>query len=377
MKKILPFILGLFFLSPLINAQTKVFSVGELDPYFGEYIKPLAIGTATALGAGWAHEARPHKTLGFDISLSATAVMFPTSALNFSTDALSEMVSNGYSFGGASTLPTIVSPDQANTDIAKTISTPLGSEELKIPAFNGLDIPFAPGASLQLAVGLPKGIEIIGRYVPEAGSYINDYAGLEDITVNKMNSWGIGVKHDIKQWIPVVSKVPLLEISALLAYSEFNFDVSSPTIAITPQTLSDASGFNIQDNSGADYTDQGFAMSMNSLNGALLVGANIPIIRPFIGVGFNKASVETGLTGTFPILHVNDSPTNLDDVFYIPSESDSEEGTEQSPLYLEAEKTFVNFQAGLNIKIAILTIHAQYTYQEYSMYSGGISIGFR
>lgn len=375
-KSITLFILGLSLLATPTYSQQEVFSVGELDPYFGEYIKPMAIGMATSLGAGWAHEARPHKTLGFDISLSATGVMFPTSALNFSTEALSGM--EGYTFtnsdGPVSSLPTLVSPDQANADINKTISytTPVGSgsETIVIPAFNGLDIPFAPGASLQLAIGLPKGIEIIGRYVPEASSYINDYAGIDDLKVNKMNSWGIGVKHDIKQWIPVVAKVPFLEISALLAYSEFNFDITSPSIAITPQTLADASGIIITDNSGASYEDQGFAMEMNSFNGALLVGLNIPVIRPFVGVGFNKASVNTGLTGTFPILSVDETVLSPDDLFVV-------NDVEDSPLYLEAERTFVNFQAGINIKIAVFTIHAQYTYQEYSMYSGGIALGFR
>lgn len=380
-KKISLFILGVSLLTTPLFSQTLVFTMEELDPYFGEFVKPMAIGMATNLGAGWVHEAAPHKTLGFDISLSTTLVNFPSNALNFSTNALSSMSTSGYTFtevlsDGSSTLnpvsslPTLVSPDAANAEMNKTISTPMGNQTIVIPAFNGLDVPFAPGVSLQLAIGLPKGTEVIGRFVPEASSYINDYAGLDDLKVNKMNSWGIGVKHDIKQWIPVVSRIPILEISALVSYSAFVFDISSPTVGITPQTIEDASGFRIKDNSGASYGDQGFAMEMNSFTGSLLVGANIPVIHPFIGIGFNKTSASTGLTGTFPDLYVNNTPTSQDDVFYVG-------GTKDSPLNLDVERTFVNFQAGLNIKLPILTIHAQYTYQEYSMYSAGIALGFR
>lgn len=377
-KKNLLLFTSLFLLSTQIQAQ-EVFSVGELDPYFGEYIKPMAIGLATGMGSGWAHEARPHKVLGFDISFGATLVNFPTNALNFSTDALSSMTANNYSFvdaGGASisNLPTIVADQSANADLQKTISyTYMGTtvdQDIVIPAFDGLNIPYAPSVSLQLAIGLPKGTEIIGRYVPESGETINEYSGMDELDINTLNLWGIGVKHDIKQWIPVVKKVPFLEISGLFSYSEFNFAMTSSSIAITPDEIANASGFTIQDNSGATYNDQGFAMGMKSMTGSLLVGASIPVIRPFIGVGFNKATVETGLTGTFPKLALNSAPSSQNDIFVVNE-------VEEDPLYLEAEKTFMNFQAGINVKIAILTIHAQYTYQEYSMYSAGIAVGFR
>lgn len=356
------------FSMPTFGQSSTSFSVGELNSYFGEYLKPVVLGLATGMGSGWAHEAAPHNTLGFDVSISAVAVQIPTSAMNFSTSNLSGMIDNGYSFGFVTELPTMASPDVTNANISKSLSSNGVSQEIKIPALNGLDIPYTPNASLQVAVGLPKGTEVMGRFMPDVGSSINNL-DIDGIHVNEMNIWGIGVKHDIKQWIPAVSRIPVLEISALVAYSKFNFDMTSTDIALSPAAIADASGLNIVDNTSSLYDDQGFAMEMSSLTGSLMFGANIPIVHPFVAVGFNKASVNTGLTGTYPIIQVNPSPTSADDILEVNE-------TENGPT-VESEKTFVNFQAGLSVKVAILSIHAQYTYQEYSMYSVGLAVGIR
>ncbi len=384
--------LSLCFLTSSLNAQST-FSMGELNPYFSEYLKPMALGMATGMGHGWAHEARPHKILGFDLSLSVVAVQIPEADQTFKVSALSKMTGNGYSFldansnplGNDDLLPTLVSslPSDATMqkDLAPSDLAP--SMLVDVPMMDGLfpeDIAYAPNMALQFALGLPKGTEIMARYVPEVASTINDYAndaGFDEASVNELNMWGIGVKHDIKQWIPVVKRVPMLEISALLAYSEFNFDIGTTAITLNPDellngiapTYTDIDGDGNVPTSGADFNDVGFGMNMSSLTGAVLVGANIPVIRPFIGVGFNKASVSTGLTGNLPMIEYNlnsSDGTTTANVDYDPV-----------GLNVEAEKTFVNFQAGINFKLLIFNFHAQYTYQQYSMISAGLALSIR
>ena len=371
--------------TPLLSQSSNSFSVGELNPYFGEYMKPMAIGLAAGMGSGWAHEARVHKTLGFDVSMSVSAVQIPTSAMNFSSSSLSDMNADGYSFyqGGSEMsnveLPTVSSDQVTDVSMVKSLSYNGIDAALEIPAFDGLNANYAPSVALQAAVGLPKGFEIIGRYVPESSSLLNDYSGLDELSIEELNMWGIGLKYDIKDLLPFVSRVPLLRVSTLVTYSKFNFAMVSPEISFKPEDIIPSGvtwGYH-PDNEMSDseqataYDNQGFAMEMTSITGSVLVGLNIPVIRPFIGFGVNRASASTGLTGNYPVIEFNENlGITSTDILLV-------KDPEQDALYVETEKTFVNFQAGANIKLGFFSIHAQYIYQEYSMYSVGLALGFR
>lgn len=371
-NSILILIIGLsMFLKPVSSQSSSTFSLGELDPYFEEYLRPLALGIAVGMGHGWAHEAKPHNTLGFDVSVSAVVVSIPEADLMFHSSSLDGMKTNGYSFIDGNSnpitdfeLPTVSSDQSTDISIQKDIN-PNGGTLVDMKALDGV-IPYSYAANLavQLAVGLPKGTEVIGRYLPNMESTINKAANFDQLTVTNFSLWGIGVKHDIKQWIPVVSKVPFLEMSVLLAYSGSRFDSNSSDFSLDLEELIPGVNINYADGvSSEDFNEQGFDMNMNSFNGALLVGFNIPVLKPFVGVGFNKASVNTGMTGNLPfITYVDDD--NIDVTI------------DPVGLRVEADRTFVNLQAGLSMNLAFFSLYGQYTYQEYSMYSAGIAIGF-
>lgn len=381
MNKLKTLIIGLLSVVTLgVSGQGPTFGVAELNPYFSEYLKPTAMGLATGMGGGWAQRAKTHKTLGFSLSFSAMVVKTPSSELDFNSSALSGMETDGYRFSENGTditgtdfsMPSFASGRGTDVEFQKDLN-PNGSDDVVVgvPGMDGMDLPYSPNFAIQAAVGLPKNTELIVRFVPNIGGTLDKAMGSDDVSFNELSLWGLGVKHDIKQWIPVVSKVPILEMSALLAYSKFKFDMTSSEFEINPTKLYSGDPNQIVDEFYDDdptvYDNQGIDMQMSSLVGSILVGANIPVVHPFVGLGFNRASISTGLTGNFPEIQLFPNTTDMIEVTDI----------QKDALRIEDTRTFFNVQAGLNIKLAFFSFHAQYTYQQYSMYSGGIAIGLR
>ena len=89
----------------------------------------------------------------------------------------------------------------------------------------GLDWRYVPAPMVQAGVGLFKGTDVLGRYLPNIKTSGSEF-GL----------WGIGGKHDIKQWIPGVKKLPVLQLSLMYGYTKLHTNVGYRL----NQTISDA-----------------------------------------------------------------------------------------------------------------------------------------
>lgn len=356
-----------------LSAQST-FSIGELNPYYTEYLRPMTTGFALGMGQGWVHRAKPHKFLGFDLKLTGAVLEIPSSVHNFNGTALSEMSNAGYSLQRNGTavsfdqeLPSLVSSATADLGFKKSIQA--GSNvTVDVPLLDGLDFPYAGNITAQLALGISDKAEVMVRYMPDMADRINNYASISAASVSELNMWGLGVKYNIKQWIPVVKRIPIIHLSAVLAYSEFNFGIVSNDMAINPSELVKGSSVindPYLDHDPTIYDNQGIGVNMNAITGAVLFGAHIPVIHPYVGVGFNHYSIDAGLRGNFPVIQVGDN--DVVDIIDI----------EKNALNVSDSNTALNLQFGVNFKIAILNINAQYTLQEYSMLSVGISLGIR
>jgi hypothetical protein len=225
--------------------------------------------------------------------------------------------------------------------------------------FKGLDIHYSGMMAIQGGIGLPKGTEIILRFIPNISSITNNLIpeGV-NIELEPTGMWGIGVKHDIKQWIPVIKKVPFLQISGLFSYSKFYTGFSGDDLKITPTRL------NATDNTTNSWDNQKLDIGISSFTGSLLVGANIPIFQPFIGIGFNSSKFKGGFIGDYPIIELNNTE-------YVVNKS------EKDPLVIETNNTNFNFQAGARLKLGVFVFHYQYTIQNYAMHTAGIAVTFR
>ncbi len=198
------------------------------------------------------------------------------------------------------------------------------------------------------------------RIIPDFSSTVNTIVNSNDFKLSKTGMWGFGVKHDIKQWIPVIKKLPFLEISGMLAYSKFKTGFTSSMLNINPDMFSAET--TIEDPKVWD--NQRFDINVSSFTGSLLIGASLPVFQPFIGVGFNRGGFNAGFKGNYPVITCT-------------TDGHTVESYQTDPISIKSNKTQFNFQAGARLKLGPVVFHGQFTRQAYNMYSGGIAFTFR
>ncbi len=179
---------------------------------------------------------------------------------------------------------------------------------------------------LQAAVGLPFHTEVIGRYMPVVDMY--DYG--------KVSLWGLGVKHSLKDYIPFVKRVPMLQLSVLGAYTNFSSNV----------------GVEFGDDSGD------LEIVANAYTARALVGVNFPVVCFYAGIGYGNTSSNFDVKGSFA-----DIPDEI--------------GIVENPISLAYTTDGFDFNVGMRLRLAIFAIYADYTVGEYSVITAGVGINFR
>ena len=276
------------------------------------YIGPLGNSLGAALNNGWYNTAKPHSLGGFDVTITANIVMVPANAKTFN---ISE--SNGGTFSGGET-PTIL----GNGD---GVSASYNATPSDMP--KGLNIPIIPLPMLQAGVGLIKGTELDFRYMPELP--IGD--------AGKVGLFGIGLKHDILQWLPIVDKIPI-DLSIQAGYTKLSSEIKliDPTATISPQANLDVS-----------------ATTVN-----LILSKKLLMFTPYLGLGYNSTKTTFNVEGNYNVAGL---PIDVSDLTKIDFESKN------------------NFRAniGFRFNIAVLALQANYTFSEYPTATLGAGISLR
>ena len=276
------------------------------------YISPLGNSLGAALNNGWYNTAKPHSLGGFDVTITANIVMVPTNAKAFN---ISE--SNGGTFDGGET-PTFLGSE----DVAQVTYSGASSDMPK-----GLNIPIIPLPMLQAGVGLIKGTELDFRYMPE----------LKIGSVGKMGLFGVGLKHDVLQWLPIVDKIPI-DLSIQAGYTNLSSEIklNSPTENTSPQANLDIS-----------------ATTVN-----LILSKKLLMFTPYLGVGYNSTKTTFNIEGDYKIATYNIDASELTKIDF---ESNN------------------NFRAniGFRFNLAVIALQANYTFAEYPTATLGLGISFR
>ncbi len=209
-KQVLAVIAALLLVSGNLFGQSDVGS--ELKKMGAEnapkYVGPLMAGWGAGLNSGLFHSADLHSVLGFDIQLKATFAGLgdEDKTYQFTTPSIP-----GYVRGG--TGPTGYAAEvTANSVVGKKDPTQVkandGTTIMTLPG--GFDIPAAPLIVPQVSIGLPFGIEVMGRFLPT--TKIGD--------AGKANFVGFGLRHDIDQYIPLLP----VDVAVHFATQKFNYE---------------------------------------------------------------------------------------------------------------------------------------------------------
>jgi len=284
------------------------------------------------LNQGWYNTAAPHKIAGFDLTVTVSALTIPKSEMFFNVSDLGLDVvrlddsSPDYPFA-----PTAMGPDRAPTfayddDETGQTTTFDGPGGLGIEEEIGYNVVPMPMA--QLGIGLPKGTDVKLRYTPTI-----DLDGDGNLKL-----FGIGVMHNVKQWIPGIKQLPF-DLSGFVGYTKFKMEAF-----MDPE----------------DHPDQVGLFEMNATTIQGLISKKFSVLTLYGGVGYNIAKSRLAMKGEYDV----DDDGDIED-------------HEVNPLDLKYSASGLRATAGFRLKLAILTLHADYTLQKYKALTVGIGFSVR
>jgi hypothetical protein len=327
----------------------------DAEKLFSAYMSPYINGLGASLSGGWYNTAKPHKLGGFDITLTINSAIVPAEFKSFDVDNL-ELNSLVRATGTAETSPTGAGENSSGPLMRYNLVNQSGdivfdSSAFALPPGTGFGI--VPSAMIQAGIGLFKGTEILGRYMPELGN-----------NKGKIGFWGIGLKHDIKQWIPGLKRIPVLNIAVMGGYTKMNSYVS---LDVDPSDLN-------LDNIFPDtltWESQKLVFTSSSFTANLIVSADLKVVCFYGGVGFATTKANLLLEGDFPMI------LGVDEASYMPIAGVVHNPIEFEVKNYEGSRTKPRLNVGMRLKLGFVTLHADYTRAKYNMVSAGLGLSFR
>lgn len=326
-----------------------------------EYIRPAANALGANLSGGWYSTADVHKLGGFHLNLTVSAAFAPEEHQTYNLDGLELSDGIRYDYNIAKTA---AGTTGSETQIWYVEDLPVIGEQEVVrydhPAGSGYNM--LPSPMINAGVGLVKGTEIMGRYMPKIkyGADKNNSIGL----------WGIGIKHDIKQWIPVIKSIPVLNLSVMYGYTRVNFH--SSLTSLTPEML-EAEDLTTT----ADWDTQNMDMQIQGHTANVLVGATLPIVSFYGGAGISITQTNLNLNGDYPVPSIIADVSSPD--FGEVVVTDDDYVTDPFDIEIKNQDggtTKPRFNIGMRFKFSVVTIHVDYTWANYSVATAGFGFSF-
>lgn len=310
-------IISLFvFFSFSLKSQVIIDNINDAKSFLQAYLNPLGNGLGAITNNGWYNTARPHKLLGFDATVSLSFLNISNEKKSFNPNSISNFSSPSTS------TPTILGKGNGAT-------VEYQGEEFKLPnqspLFSILALP-----NLNLGLGIFKKTEINGRFIP---NYKYD-AGF--IGKGEINMWGVGFKHDLLQWIPVIGNTIPLSLSLQAAHTQMTSKIS--------------------------ILDQPVSMDIQATNINLIISKNILMVCGYASIGYNSSSTTFRAGENI----TNSNSFNLDEL--------------EITLPIEMEFETVNelrANIGLKLSLAVITVSANHTISEYPVTTIGVGASLR
>lgn len=187
----------------------------------------------------------------------------------------------------------------------------------------------------------------------------------------KAGLWGVGLKHDIGQWIPFVKRVPVLHFTLMYGYT--NLNVNTALASVTPELIGAR-----DKTSGISWDDQNFDLLTQGHTANFLVGANLPVVAFYGGVGISITQTNLKVNGYFPIPDPTPNTDNPSDIHIeVTNESAMKDPIDVEIKNSDGSVTKPRYNVGMRFKFAVITLHFDYTYANYSVATAGLGISFR
>lgn len=349
----------LSFCSLMAFSQTSVveFLKGgkqDANTLFKAYLEPYAYALGDGLNNGWYSTAETHHLWGFDLTIGVSAIQVPEGSKSFDINklGLNRMeVRSGSSIaptaaGKDSPGPLITVYDRDVDDINKRSLV-----EFNSPQGTGLDL--VPVPIIQVGFGLLPHTDVIGRYVPEM-KYNNNGDDM------KIGLWGIGAKHNFMDWFPGLKLLPF-DASLFYSYSVVN---GQSELSFTSADYSSNDDIVIEP---INTDDQMLELKTKTSKYGLVVSKKFSILTVFGAIGNSTSKVDVNMLGTYPVV----ASTQAGGLEI------TQEGALKDPVTLNFENSNLSLEAGLRVKLAVLSLFGSINKSEYTSYNVGLSLGMR
>jgi hypothetical protein len=308
------------------------------------YMSPFANAFGAGLNGGWYNTAKPHKPLGFDITMSLNVGIVPASDNQFDVSSLG--MTNIKGTGLASS---VSGPQESGPAMTYEVG---GNVLAGFNCPGGTDWKFVPVPTIQAGVGLPLGSEVKVRFVPKIRIEGGDFS-----------LWGVGLMHNITQYLPADRLLPF-DVSIFGGYTTL-----ATNLPLNVQPDADISAYTSPYDAETTFENQKMNLTVSGINISAIASLNLPVINFYGGLGYSKTSTVMQLSGYFP------TPV-LEGTVVEYNNSGVVEGSGFGNLDIE-NYSGLRATIGFRVKLAIVTIHADYTRAQYNVVSAGLGFSFR
>lgn len=297
-------------------SQVQIENINDAQAFLQEYLNPLGNGLGAITNNGWYNSAKPHKVLGFDATFTLSVLNVSDEKKSFDPNSISNFSSSETS------TPTILgSGDGAIVQY--------DGEEFKLPnqktSFSTLILP-----NFNFGLGILKKTELNGRFIPNY-KYDLGFFGKGEIGM-----WGVGFKHDLLQWIPIIGNAIPISLSLQAGHTQLNSELS--------------------------ILDQEVNIDVQATNLNIILSRKLLMLTGYTSFGYNF-STTTFSAGE----NINDSENfNLNELeIDLPIEMKFENNNE------------FRANVGLRFNLAVVTINANHTFSKYPVTTLGLGVGLR
>ena len=281
------------------------------------YFTPMTEGFGAGLNSGWYNTAKPHSLGGFDLTFTLNTVIIPNSGKTFNIEdaggtTFTSTANNASTIFGSSNVTPMEYKNYTSVEL------PDGGITFNMPG--GLKTPAIPLPMIQAGIGLIKNTAIDIRYMPmlNVGDNIN------------VNLFGVGVKHDLLQWIPGIGDAIPMSLSLQAGYTSLNTELK--------------------------ILEQKVSLKTKATTINLVASKKLLMVTGYVGLGYNSATTTFATDANFDLGGIQ-----FDEKVEIAFESNNNLRT----------------NIGLRLNITLITIQADYTFAEYPTATLGLGVSLR
>ncbi|MBL7855423.1 MAG: hypothetical protein JNL17_13555 [Cyclobacteriaceae bacterium] len=300
----------------------------NLQALLSAYLQPIMEDYGSVLNSGWVNTAATHKRFGFDLSITMNTITAKSSS-NY--------------FVPPNTPGLVFQATTANNDQAPTAYGPTG----EYPRFSFTGTP-GPGSNAGLqflgadGASISEDIPVGSIMVPTIQGGLGLFASTDirfrftpNVTISgtELGNWGLGIHHDIKQHFGPLKELPF-SLSVFAGYSQL-------------KATTDLSGV-------YSGTDQMGEAKTTSITARLLISKKLAIFTFYGGVGYNSATTNFDIKGTYLVDRgqgIGGSP----DVPLVQTV------TLNNPFSQEFKSSGVSFTGGLRLNLGPVTLNGDYS----------------